>query len=125
MTRSDPQAIERYLEDVEPAKRSLIEHYYARLVAQVPETQIGTSYAMAGHLHRGKGLMSVMATRAGLSIVPFSGQVSRALRDAHPDAGLDLSEKAGTIRITVDAPLSDELFEELVSLRVAEIEAKA
>jgi len=125
MTASDPQAIQAYLAGVEPAKRALIERYYARLDALVPDAEIGISYAMAGYLYRGKGLISVLATRTGLSVVPYSGQACQQLRAAHADAGLDLSEKAGTIRISLEAPLPDDLFDELVRLRVAEIDARS
>jgi hypothetical protein len=38
--------------------------------------------------------------------------------------GLDTSEKAGSIRITVAEPLPVEVFDEVVRLRRAEIDAK-
>ena len=117
MTGPEPEAIADYLADVEPRKRALIESYYARVVALVPEAVVGRSYAMPAYLYRGKGLVSVMATRAGLSVIPFSGSVADQL------PGLDTSEKAGSIRITVDDPLPVEVFDEVVLLRRAEIDA--
>ena len=117
MTAEEPQAIADYLADVEQDKRRIIEGYYARVPGLVPDAVIGRSYAMPAYLYRGKGLVSVMATRTGLSVIPFSGSV------AHQLPGLDTSEKAGSIRITVAEPLSLEVFDEVVRLRRAEIDA--
>jgi uncharacterized protein YdhG (YjbR/CyaY superfamily) len=118
MTSEEPQAIEDYLADLEPDKRGLVERYYARVPGLVPEAVVGRSYAMPAYLYRGKGLVSVMATRTGLSVIPFSGAVAQQL------PGLDTSEKAGSIRITVASPLPDDVFDQVVRLRVAEIDAK-
>jgi hypothetical protein len=118
MTNEDPRAIEDYLSDVDAEKRRIIEGYYARVPGLVPEAVVGHSYAMPAYLYRGKGLVSVMATRSGLSVIPFSGSVAQQL------PGLDTSEKAGSIRITVSEPLPVEVFDEVVRLRRAEIDSK-
>jgi uncharacterized protein YdhG (YjbR/CyaY superfamily) len=122
VTTAEPLAIADYLADVDVARRALIEHYYARVPGLVDGVEIGRSYAMPCYLHRGKGLISVMATRPGLSVIPFSGAVTQQLQGAH--GSLDVSAGSGSIRVTVAAPLPDTLFDELVRLRAAEIEAK-
>lgn len=119
MTEAEPRAIDDYLAEVDPEKRHLIESYYARVVDLVPDAVVGRSYAMPAYLYRGKGLVSVMATKTGLSVIPFSGAVAQQL------PGLDTSEKAGSIRVTVASPLPLEVFDEVVRLRRAEIDAKA
>jgi uncharacterized protein YdhG (YjbR/CyaY superfamily) len=119
VTSVEPQAIEDYLAEVDPAKRALIASYYARVAELVPEAVVGRSYAMAAYLYRGKGLVSVMATKTGLSVIPFSGAVAQQI------PGLDTSEKAGSIRLTVAEPLPVEVFDEVVRLRRVEIDAKA
>jgi uncharacterized protein YdhG (YjbR/CyaY superfamily) len=119
VTAEDPDAVAGYLAEVEPEKRRLIESYYARVRELVPGAVVGRSYAMPAYLYRGKGLVSVMATKGGLSVIPFSGAVAQQL------PGLDTSEKAGSIRITVSDPLPVEVFDEVVRLRRAEIDATA
>jgi uncharacterized protein YdhG (YjbR/CyaY superfamily) len=118
VTNEEPQAIEDYLSDVEPEKRRIIEGYYARVPGLVPDAVVGRSYAMPAYLYRGKGLISVMATRSGISVIPFSGSVAQQL------PGLDTSEKAGSIRVSVAEPLPVDVFDEVVRLRRAEIDAK-
>lgn len=125
MTTPDPRAIEKHLAELEPPKRALVERYYARVPGLVPDAEIGLSYAMPCYLYRGKGLMSVMGTRSGVSVIAYSGTAAKQLRANHPDAGLDISEGGGSIRVTLAAPLADELFDELVRLRVAELDARA
>jgi uncharacterized protein YdhG (YjbR/CyaY superfamily) len=119
MTAEEPEAITGYLVDVEPEKRAVIESYYARVPALVPEAVVGRSYAMPAYLYRGKGLVSVMATKAGLSVIPFSGDVARQI------PGLDTSAKAGSVHVAVDDPLPLVVFDEIVRLRRAEIDAAA
>jgi len=119
MTAEDPQAVAAYLAELEPERRRLVETYYARVPELVPEAVVGRSYAMPAYLYRGKGLVSVMATKAGLSVIPFSGSVAQRL------PGLDTSEKAGSIRMTVAEPLPGDVFDEVVRLRRAEIDAHA
>ncbi|MDH2416361.1 DUF1801 domain-containing protein [Nocardioides sp. CER19] len=119
MTTEEPRAIDDYLAEVEPEKRPIIAAYYARVPALVPDAVVGRSYAMPAYLYRGKGLVSVMATKAGLSVIPFSGAVAQRL------PGLDTSEKAGSIRVSVADLLPDDVFDEVVRLRRAEIDATA
>ena len=110
--------LDDYLATVSPEKRALIEHYYARVTALVPEAVPGRKYAMPCYVHRGKGLLSVMATKAGLSIIPFSGTVGRE------SAGdFEVSAGGGSLHCTPEHPFPDDAFDELVRRRVAEIEA--
>ena len=117
MTREDSAAIADYLAGIDPDKRALIERYYDRVAALVPEAVIGRSYAMAGYLYRGQGLISIMATKAGISIIPFSGAIAGLI------PGLDTSGKGGSIYVTMTAPLPEAIIEEIVRLRRTEIDA--
>lgn len=119
MTAVEPGAIEDYLAQVATQKRDLIARYYARVPGLVPEAEEGRSYAMPAYLYRGKGLVSVMETKRGVSVIPFSGAVSRQL-----PGDLDISEGAGAIRFTVAEPLPLEVFDEVVRLRRAELDAR-
>lgn len=109
--------IERYLADLAPEKRSLIERLYARVPPLVPDAVVARKYAMPCYAYRGKGLISLMATKAGISAIPYSGAVNRRLPGEH-----DLSAGSGSLHFTVEAPITDELFDELVRLRKLEID---
>lgn len=109
--------IDDYLATVTPEKRELIARLYRRVTALVPEAVVARKYAMPCYAYRGKGLVSLMATKDGISAIPFSGSVNRALPGHH-----DLSAGAGSLHFTVEEPVSDDLFDQLVTLRKQEID---
>lgn len=109
--------VEASLEAMEPARRALAEHYYARLRELVPEAVPGRKYAMACYVHHGLGLLAVLPTKAGLSLVPFSGSVNREVAGE-----FETSANGGSLYCTPERPFPDDRFDELVRLRVAEIE---
>ncbi|MEI7059213.1 DUF1801 domain-containing protein [Nocardioides sp. CCNWLW239] len=111
---SDP--VMDYLSGIEPAKRALIEHYYELVRELFPEAVPGKKYAMACYTLRGKGLVSVVATKAGLSVIPFSGSLN-----AQVAGEFEVSEGGGSLYCTVEHPLPDDAFSELVRLRAAQI----
>lgn len=111
---SDP--VTAYLDGVEPGRRALIEHYYALVRELVPEAVPDRKYAMACYALGGKGLIAVMATTPGLSIIPFSGSLN-----ARVAGDFGVSEGGGSLHCTVARPLPDDAFAELVGLRAAQI----
>jgi uncharacterized protein YdhG (YjbR/CyaY superfamily) len=102
----------------EPA-RSLLERYRARALALVPEAEEGKSYGMAALRYRGRPLISVVATKQGYSVFPFSADVVASVTAAH--AGLDATK--GGIRFTERALLPDAVYDSLVETRRDEIDA--
>lgn len=116
MTDPVTDPVTAYLDGVEPAKRALIEHYYALVREVAPEAEPARKYAMACYALRGKGLISVMATKPGLSIIPFIGTLNAVVAG---DFGI--SAGGGSLHCTVELPLPDEAFIELVRLRAAQI----
>lgn len=109
--------IEDYLATVAPEKRALMERLYARVPGLVPEAEVARKYAMPCYAYHGKGLVSLMATKAGISVIPYSGAVNRALPGEH-----DLSAGAGSLHFTVEAPIADQVFDRIVMLRKREID---
>jgi len=124
MTEIDPAAIDDYLASLDDDQQHVLDHYYSRVPAIVPDAVVGVSYAMPCYLHRGKGLVSVMATRGGYSFIPFSGSLLPALADEF-GVELDLSEKSGTVRVKPDELLPDDLFDRMVELRRDQIDVQA
>jgi uncharacterized protein YdhG (YjbR/CyaY superfamily) len=64
-----------YIAGLDEPARSVLERYRARAVAVVPEAEEGTSYGMAGLRYRGRPLISVVSTKQGYSVFPFSSAV--------------------------------------------------
>lgn len=102
----------------EPA-RARVERLMARAAAQVPDTEEGMSYGMAALRYRGKALVSVLATKQGYSVFPFSSAVVATVLEGRE--GIDATK--GGIRFTEEHPLPDSLFDAMVSARRAEIDA--
>ncbi|WP_104173492.1 iron chaperone [Arthrobacter sp. Y81] len=86
--------------------------------AVVPEAVEGVSYGMPALKVEGKPLLGVVAAAKHLSIFPFSPAVIDAV--ANRLGGYSLSK--GTIRFTSDHPVPDDVLEEIVRLRRAEIQ---
>lgn len=96
----------------------MIANIYAVATAVVPDGVQGTKYAMPCLTYGGKGLISVMRTRKHLAIYPFSGSVLPAL-----SAELSAFDWAdGTLRFQPDAPPSDGLVRQVVTLRRDQID---
>jgi uncharacterized protein YdhG (YjbR/CyaY superfamily) len=87
----------------------------ARRVA--PDAEDGVSYGMPALRVNGKPLIGVTASAKHLSVFPFSPEVVEGVRERL--AGYSLSK--GTIRFTPDQPLPDDVVEDIVRLRLAEI----
>jgi uncharacterized protein YdhG (YjbR/CyaY superfamily) len=102
----------------EPA-RSMLSRLYERALAIAPDAEEGTSYGMPALRYRGRPLISVMPTKAGYSVYPFSPEVVERVLPLVPGFG---STKGG-IRFTDASPLPDAAFDGLVRGRVEEIDA--
>lgn len=83
----------------------------------VAEAVDGVSYGMPALKLDGKPLIGFVGAAKHLSIFPFSPEVVDAVADRLD--GFSLSK--GTIRFTPDHPLPDDVVEEIVRLRRAEI----
>ncbi|WP_334172439.1 iron chaperone [Sinomonas sp.] len=109
-----------YLATLSGPNRETLERVVAVAREVVPEATEGTSYAMPALMVHGKAFLSTLETKKHLAIYPFSGQVFPRLADKLE--GFDWDR--GTLRFSAEHPVPDEVLREIVSLRVADIEAK-
>lgn len=108
-----------YIAGLSPADAEVVEGFRARALELVPTADEGLSYGMAALRYRGRPLVSVVATKAGYSVFPFSADV---VASVVPTLEGFESTKGG-IRFTAGSPLPREAFDRLVRERVAEIDA--
>jgi uncharacterized protein YdhG (YjbR/CyaY superfamily) len=100
------------------ADRGMLERLYDRARALAPTAEEGTSYGMPALRYRGRPLVSVMPTKAGYSVFPFSADVVAAVLPLVEGFG---STKGG-IRFTAERVIPDAAFDALVTARLAEID---
>ena len=108
-----------YIAGLDEPARSVLERYRARAVAVVPEAEEGTSYGMAALRYRGRPLISVVSTKQGYSVFPFSSAVVDSVMSEFD--GFESTK--GGIRFTDKRPLPDKAFDALVVRRRDEIDA--
>lgn len=106
------------LADVPEPERGCLQRVIDIARAMVPEAVEGMSYGMPALKLEGKPLIGVVAAARHLSIFPFSPAVIDAVADRLE--GYSLSK--GTIRFTPDRPVPDDVLEDIVRLRRAEIQ---
>ena len=87
---------------------------------QLPEATEGVSYAVPCLLHRGKPVIGFRVGTNDCSLYPFSAAVVAAAVEAWPE----LRTTKGSIHFRVDQPLSTELIDLVVGLRIADIERR-
>lgn len=108
-----------YIAGLDEPARSVLERLRARTVAEVPEADEGKSYGMAALRYRGRPLVSVMATKQGYSVFPFSSAVvERVVAEFE-----GFAHTKGGIKFTDDRQLPDAAYDTLVTLRRDEIDA--
>jgi len=108
-----------YIESLKGPARSRLELLMARALAAVPTAEEGMSYGMAALRYRGRPLISVVATKQGYSVYPFSSAVVESVVTKFTWA----EATKGGIRYTEEHPLPDSAFDALVARRRDEIDA--
>lgn len=110
-------AVDDHLAEIPADRREALAHVLdvARRVA--PDAEEGTSYGLPALRWGGKPLLGLQGTAKHLALYPFSPSVVETLRGRLE--GYALSK--GTIRFTPEHPLPDDVVEDLVRLRMAEI----
>lgn len=106
-----------YVEGLPPDARAALERVCGIVHRVSPEADEGTSYGMPAFRVAGKPLLGMQATAKHLALYPFSPDVVAAV--AGRLEGWSLSK--GTIRFTATTPLPDDVIEDVVRLRRAEI----
>jgi uncharacterized protein YdhG (YjbR/CyaY superfamily) len=114
-------SIDEYIATLSGAERDVVVHMYEVIRAALPVLEPGLSYGMPALMYRGKGFISVMATKKFLSLYPFSGSVINQLSD-------ELAEfecTKGSIHFVPERPLSDALIRKIVTVRLQVAEERA
>jgi|SoiMethySBSTD1v2_1073268.scaffolds.fasta_scaffold01727_10 uncharacterized protein YdhG (YjbR/CyaY superfamily) len=111
--------VTEYIADLDEPARSVLDRYRARAVSVVPEAEEGTSYGMAALRYRGRPLISVVSTKQGYSVFPFSAAVvERVIAEFD---GFESTK--GGIKFTDERYLPNGAFDALVVGRRDEIDA--
>ncbi len=110
--------VTEYIDGTDEPARTTLAGFRDRAVELVPDAEEGTSYGMAALRYRGRPLISVVATKAGYSVFPFSPAVVEIVM-----AGLDgFDGTKGGIRFTEAQPLPRDAYDALVTERRDEID---
>jgi uncharacterized protein YdhG (YjbR/CyaY superfamily) len=110
--------VTEYIASLDEPARAVVERYRARAVAVVPEAEEGTSYGMPALRYRGRPLVSVVTTKQGYSVFPFSPAVVASVI-AEVDG---LESTKGGIKFTDQRKLPAKAFDALVKRRRDEID---
>ena len=105
------------LADLAEPDRGCLQHIIGIARSVAPDATEGTSYGMPALKLDDKPLVGVVAAARHLSLFPFSPAVVEAVADRLE--GFSLSK--GTLRFTAEHPLPDDVVEDIVRLRQAEI----
>ncbi len=106
-----------YIASLDAPAPTVIDAWRRRALA--PDAEEGKSYGMAALRYRGRPLVSVITSKAGYTVYPFSADV---VEKVLPSVTGYESTKGG-IRFTDDRPLPDDAFAQLVTARRDEIDA--
>lgn len=115
-----PDPIAGQLSSLPASQREVLAPYWARAAALAPAAVPGLSYGMPALRYLDKGLVSLMPTRAGFSVYPYSGAVVAEAMTKYPGH----EHTKGSIHFTAAAPLPFDLFDDLVTLRLQELKTK-
>ncbi len=115
-------AVADYVATLAGRERELVARLLVRARTALPDVEEGRSYGLAAYRYRGRPLVAVAVGRRGLTVYPFSSEVTASvLRTLDGPDGFDATK--GGIRFTVDRPVPDAAFDALVQERRAEIDA--
>jgi uncharacterized protein YdhG (YjbR/CyaY superfamily) len=109
--------IDDYLTTVEPSKRKELERIRALAKQTVPGAEEAIVYGMPTLKYQGKPFLGFDAHKQHIGIYPYSGQVIETLKDRLQDYGYS----KGAIRVPLDHPMSEELLQQIIHLRLKQI----
>ena len=108
--------VDEYLRGLEEPKRSTLEALRRTILEIVPDAEQVISYGVPAFRVSRKTVAGFAAFRDHLSYLPFSGSVLSQLADELE--GYTMTKSA--LHFPVDRPLSRELVERLIAVRLAE-----
>jgi uncharacterized protein YdhG (YjbR/CyaY superfamily) len=111
--------IDELLDKYPEAQRVALEHVRQVIYKQVPGVEEVMTYGMPGFKYQKKYLISFASFKDHMSLFPGSEAVERL---GSKLKGYTTSK--GTIQFTLEKPLPDEVIQEIVAMRKADIEKK-
>lgn len=108
-----------YFKTIQPNQRKELERIYEIITKTVPELEETISYGMPTFKYKGKYLVGMSAFKNHLSLFPGS----EAIEDLKAELGSHAAAK-GTIKFTIDDPLSEELVVKVVQHGQQRIDSK-
>ena len=112
-----PETVDEYLAGVDEPGRSTLEALRAVLRRLLPDAEEGIAYGAPAYRVDGKVVAGFSASAKHLSYLPHSGDVLAGLGDAVAD----YPTSKGALRFPLDEPLPEDLVEQLVAARRAEL----
>jgi uncharacterized protein YdhG (YjbR/CyaY superfamily) len=109
--------IDDYLAKLDEPKRSTLSRLRQTIVKVIPDAEQCISYGMPAFRVNGKVVAGFAAFKNHLSYLPHSGSVFPELRD-------DLANyptSSGALRFPIDKPLSADLVEKLIAVRINQV----
>ena len=108
--------IDDYLDSLDGLKRATLRALRETIREVVPQAEQGLSYRLPAFRLRGTVIAGFAGFKNHLSYLPHSGSVFPALHD-------DLrgfSYSKGALRFAIDEPLSKELVQRLIDVRISQ-----
>ena len=109
--------VDEYIETIPEPQKSELQRIRAIIKYHLPEVEEGRSYGMPAFIYQGKPIASFIVAKDHLSYFPMSGTVIEQIKDRLN--GYELLK--GTVKFSMDHPLSEELIKLLLDTRVAEL----
>jgi uncharacterized protein YdhG (YjbR/CyaY superfamily) len=108
--------IDAYLLALDESRRATLEQVRRTILEIIPEAEEEISYGVPAFRLRGKVVAGFAAFKNHLSYLPHSGSVFPELRDELAS----YKTSTGALQFPIDTPLSRDLVERLVDVRVAQ-----
>ncbi len=109
-----------FLASLDAGRAGVLRPYFVRARELVPDAVAGRSYAMPALKLHDKGLVSLMPTKAGFSVYPYSGVVVTEVMARYPG----IEHTKGSVHFTAADPLPIEVFDDLVRTRASMLRAR-
>jgi uncharacterized protein YdhG (YjbR/CyaY superfamily) len=112
--------IDRYLESIPAPQRDILNRLRATILRNVPDAEQCISYRVPAFRIDGEVVAGFASFKNHMSYLPFSGSVLGQLSN-ELDA---FSFSKSALRFTPQSQLSDELVEQLITVRLSEIRSR-
>ena len=106
---------DEYLDTIEGNERKVLSHMYTVARSTVPEAEEVISYNMPAFALKGKAFLSIMANKKFMSLYPFCNLDRLDMNFSHYEC------TKGSIHFTPDQPISDEMLQQIIRVRLQQL----